>query len=209
MKKQIVVGLIVSMTLGACGDSSSGVGDLGTQIDSMGRAAVNTALNNTFASDAERGGAEDNYNSRPNRDRGSFAETMAAQLAVYDALAGSCGDNPLTNRASADPADGLATGAGRYDFLAGVLADDRLYVNSSSGGAVAGQCNVYLASELGVIGVTGFEADCGGRTPQHDVIQTTYSAVAVGGVTGVDDGISSDNVTHSATQFPFLAAPVS
>ena len=200
----VVIGYITGALIGCGGGSGS---DLGSQIDAMGRPAINTALVNTFAPDAARGASEDQYNGTDNSDRGGFAETMAAQLAVYDALAGACGDNPLTNRASANPADGLATGEGRYDFIASVFADDQLYVNSASAGSSGGQCTQYFSAELGVVGVPGLGADCGGRTPLHDVIKTTYSAVAIGAVSGVDDGVASDTVTQSATQFPFLAAP--
>lgn len=208
MKKYNLTIAMMTLFLVGCGGGSGGdddSGDLGRQIDSMGRAAINTALVNTFEADAIRGAAEDVYNATGNFNRAGYRDEMAKQLAVYDALAGTCGDNPLTNRASAAPADGLATGANRYDFLATVLADDHLYLNSNSGGAVVNQCNQYLSAELGVVGVTGLEADCGGRTPNHDTIQTTYSAVAIGAAVGVDDGVSSDNRTHSLTVFPFLA----
>ncbi len=207
MRKTIFTFAVLTLTISGCGGSS---GDgLGFQIDQMGRPAINTALVNTFANDAARGLSEDEYNATDNSERGEFTATMADQLAVYDALAGTCGDNPVTNRASADPAAGLATGADRYNFMASVFADDQLYVNSITAGSEGGQCNVYLSAELSVIGVDGLGGDCGGRSPLYDVIQTTYSAVAIGAITGVDDGIAGDNITQSATQFPFLAAPVS
>ena len=197
--------LVLIFGLAACGDSNS---KLGSQIDVMGRAAVNTALISSFSDDLARGSAEDSFNTTDNSDRGSFKSTIAGQLAIYDSLVGGCGDNGLTNRASTDPADGLATGPDRYSLLATVLADDQLYVNGSSAGAESGLCNQYLSAELGVVGVTGLEADCGGRTLNYDVIQTTYSAVAAGAATGVDDGIASDSVTHSDTTFPFFAFSV-
>lgn len=203
MKKSIITLTLISSFVAACGSSSDD--GLGTQIDSMGRPAINTALINTFASDVDRGIAEDDYNSTSNFDRTRFEPVIAGQLAIYDSLVGTCGDNGVTNRASANPADGLATGAGRYAFLSAVLADDQLLVNGSSAGAVAGQCNQYLSAELSTIGVAGLEADCGGRTPTYDVIETTYSAVSIGAAVGVDDGVASDNVTHSSTEFPFFA----
>jgi hypothetical protein len=211
MKKILITLGLVALGLSGCSsDSSDGGGrvNLGPQIDAMGRPAINTALVNTFASNAARSEAEDEFNTTSNEERFDFVDTMADQLAVYDALVGRCGDNPLTNRASAAPSDGLATGPDRYNFVATVFADDQLYVNGNSRGAAAGQCNQYFSAELGVIGVTGLEADCGGRSPLYDVIQTTYSAVAIGGVTGVDDGIPSDNITQSDSQFPFLSAAV-
>jgi hypothetical protein len=86
--------------------------------------------------------------------------------------------------------------AGRYDALAGVLADDRLFVNTS-----VGTCAEYLAVERGVA------ADCGGRTLFYDVIDTTYSALAIGMASGVVDGVDTDEEAHSGDVFPFLAAP--
>lgn len=188
---------------------------LGSQIDRMGRPAINTALNNTFTDNTTRGQAEDNYNQTSNSNGSTFRNVMAAHLAIYDALVNEnadgdvgCGDNAVTNRASANPADGLATGSGRYNFLATVLSDDQLYINaSSSGGSQAGECAQYLAAELTVIGLTGLENDCGGRAPNYDVIQTTYSAVAAGSTTGVNDGLTGDSRTHSHVAFPFLATP--
>lgn len=195
----------ITFVMASCGNGSDDNSNLGAQIDAMGRAAINTALIDTFASDADRSAAEDEFNETNNVGGTGYRETMARQLAVYDALVGSCGDNPLTNRASANPADGLATGADRYDFIASVFADDQLYVNGSSPGADAGKCAQYLSAELGVIGVTGLEDDCGGRAPLYDVIAITYSAVSIGATAGVDDGISRDNVAQSNSRFPFLA----
>ncbi len=210
MKKLIAIIGSASLFGIGCGGGGGGSGvTLGGQIDAMGRPAINTALVNTFASDAARGESEDHYNATSNSDRTQFVATMADQLAVYDSLVGTCGDNPVTNRASANPADGLATGPGRYDFIATVFADDQLYVNSGSAGSEGGQCSQYLAAELGVIGVSGLEVDCGGRTPLYDVIQTTYSAVSIGAAAGVDDGVPSDNIAQSTTVFPFLANPFS
>jgi len=204
MKKIFIISLVLVFTLTGCGGSSH---NSENQIDVMGRAAINTALINTFADDASRNLSENEYNRTNNSDRSYFKDIMASQLAIYDSLAGECGDNPLTNRASANPTDGLAVGEGRYDFIASVFADDQIYVNSLTTGSEGGQCSQYLAAELGVVGIEGLGDDCGGRTPLYDVIQTTYSAVAVGSVTGVDDGIISDNVSHSTTVFPFLASP--
>lgn len=216
----IFIFAILTSVLASCGGSSNGGSSskgikLGDQIDRMGRPAINTALNNTFTDDSTRGAAEDNYNQTSNSDGAKFKSVMAAHFAIYDSLVNEngdgdlgCGDNAVSNRASATPGDGLATGDSRYDFLSTVFSDDQIYINaSSSGGSQAGECQQYLAAELTVIGVSGLENDCGGRTPLYDVIETTYSAVAAGSTTGVDDGVTSDSRTHSVTVFPFLATP--
>lgn len=156
-------------------------------MDRMGRPAVNTALNNVLAGTATKGIARDDYNTSDQPDWANFAPAIAANLAVYDSLDTNCGNQLL---AGTNPAPG------RYDGLAGVLADDRLFLNTA-----ATVCSTYFAVELGV------PNDCGGRTLFYDVIDVTYSALAIGAVSGVSDGVSSDEDSHTGEVFPFLAAP--
>lgn len=170
---------------------------LGAQIDRMGRAAVNTALTENFNGDsAAKGAAKDAYNA--DGDPSSWAERytsmFAGSLAILDALDANCGNQFL---AAEEPA------AGRYDTLASVLADDRIYVHSGSG-----TCGVYLGVEAEAVGaVEAGAGGCGGRTPNDDVIDRTYSLLAAGLLTGVDDTITQDARDHSADSFPFLADP--
>jgi hypothetical protein len=146
---------------------------LGARIyDRVGRAAINTALIGLVSPKGVRNGLQDRYNVTPEGAWSEFAGEIGANLAIYDALDGVCGNQLLA---------GPSAVAGRYDALASALADDRLYVDTS-----AGACNQYFAVELGVSG------DCGGRTPAYDVIDVTYSALAVGATSGVPDGIDSD-----------------
>jgi hypothetical protein len=49
--------------------------------------------------------------------------------------------------------------------------------------------------------------DCGGRTPNYDAVNVYRSLLVDGMNTGVDDGVHGDEKVHSATEFPFLAAP--
>jgi hypothetical protein len=147
---------------------------------------VNTALDNVLAENALKGVARDEWNRAAREDWGRYAPAIEQSLAVYDGLDANCG-NQLLARAAAGP--------GRYAALAGVLADDRLFVDTT-----AGACNTYFAVELGIAN------DCGGRTLFYDVIDVTYSALAVGSLTGVTDGGRADEETHSH-EFPFLAAP--
>ena len=186
---------------------------LGDQIDRSGRAGINNFLNETFSDDNSRLSSQNIYNSTDNANAITFKNEISSQLAIYDALfdealdGNACGDNPLTNRASFDPSDGLASGADRYNVFAGVLVDDQIYINTNSQGAEFGACSQYYAVELTAMGETGFESDCGGLTPRYDHIETSYSLISTGVRTGLDDGVASDDVTHSATNFPFLAAP--
>lgn len=164
-----------------------------TQIDRMGRAAITSALISPIADETTRGTDRDNYNAATQANWADFSDNIRANLAVYDSLDASCGNQFL--------ADGMASDASRYDTLTGALIDDRLYVNSGSS-----SCGQYFGVELNATGVVPND-DCGGRTPLYDVIDTTYTAVSNDLTIAVGDGVASDDVVHSASDFPFLAAP--
>lgn len=156
-------------------------------IDRAGRPGVATALIGTFNPNAdEKGALRDRYNDASPSTSAGFVTNIASSLAIYDALAGTCGDNPLT---------ASGTGPTTYNAFATVLANDQLLVNGD-----VGSCDQYLAVELGE------EDECGGRRPNFDVIDVTFSAVAAGETSGVSDGVNSDDQTPS-NSFPFLAAP--
>jgi hypothetical protein len=166
---------------------------LGTQVDRMGRPAINTALNHTFDPDAAaRTGAKDAWNGDANDS--TWAATYTAEveknLAIFDALDGACGNQAL--------ADTTKTDATRYATLGAALADDRLWLDTS-----ASVCSVYLAVEANATKLMT-NTDCGGRQLGYDVIDQTFSLLAVGAPSGVTDGVPAK--TSSAT-LPYLAAP--
>ncbi len=170
------------------------------QIDRMGRAGVNTALTNPFFDDTVasqetmHGAIQDEYNAAtdPGQWTNMFRSEIAGNLAILDGLDRNCGNQLLA---------GPSAAPGRYDTLAGVLADDQLYVNTASG-----SCSQYLAVEANAIGITN--NDCGGRTPLENSIDTTYSLLAAGALSGVTNGITADaDGTASLSVFPFLAPP--
>lgn len=168
---------------------------LGTQIDRMGRAAINTALNNTFSADDDaKDAAKDAYNADASPgDWEDYIEAFAGSLAILDSLDTVCGNQLLA---------GAAAEAGRYDGLAGVLVDDQLYVNTASG-----ECGTYLGLEAEVVGAVDAGAGgCGGRTPSDDVIERSYSVLAAGALAGIDDTITMDDGAQS-NAFPFLGPP--
>src|SRR5262249_12852356 len=184
------------------GDSQGdGAPHLGrVQIDRMGRAGVNTALTNPFfnpsvpAQEAMHEAVQDEYNGAANPAQWAtmFSAEIAANLAILDSLDRNCGNQLLA---------GPSPVAGRYNTLANILADDQLYVNTASG-----SCSQYLAVEANAIGITN--NDCGGRTPLEDTIDTTYSLLAAGTLSGVTDGVPIDgDGTASITDFPFLDQP--
>ena len=200
----VAIMLCTAVVLTGCGsdDSNPPPPRLGAvQIDRMGRAGVNTALTNPFfresvASEESRHEMIlDDYNAAndPSQWVARFSSLIAPNLAILDGLDGVCGNQVLA---------GSTPVAGRYKVLADILADDQLYVNTASG-----TCNQYLAVEVNAIGVVN--TDCGGRTPLENTIDITYSVVAVGALTSVTNGITSDaDGTASLTVFPFLDRPV-
>jgi hypothetical protein len=167
-----------------------------TQIDRMGRAGVNTALTDPFdiVAGMTPNQVKDSYNllSDPTTWSGNFKGNIATNLAILDSLDTVCGNQLLA---------GASAVAGRYDTLAGVLVDDRLYVRTDKT-----TCTTYLGVEANAVGVTN--DDCGGRTPLYNTIDVTYSALAIGQFSGVTNGFTSDSEGNpNATTFPFLGAP--
>lgn len=193
----------------SCGDNDNGHGNrdpeppairLDRQIDRMGRAGINTATTAPFfresveAEQQTHDDVSDQYNSAsdPSQWVSLFSERIAGNIAILDSLDTVCG-NQLLAGSSATP--------DRYAALAGVLADDQLYVNTASH-----TCQQYLAVEGNAVGITN--ADCGGRTPLYDTIDVTYSVVAIGQLAGVTDGVPVDaDGTASITVFPYLDTP--
>ena len=177
------------------GDDTPQPPALGAAIERMGRPAINTALNATFNGNADAAGsAKDAYNQDddPSGWAAAYSDEFQVQLAILDSLDRNCG-----NQLGADlnPDD-------RYAALAGLLADDRLYVNTASG-----TCTTYLAVEADALAILAND-DCGGRVMSYDVIDVTYSAVAVGALSGVGDTVDGDDADPDKDAFPFLAAPL-
>jgi len=164
---------------------------IGTQIDRAGRPAINTALNNTFNGDkASKDAAKDAYAKATQSQWIGYMNDFMASLAILDSLDTVCGNQLISDAASV-----------RYAALAGVLVDDQLYVNSNSG-----ECGTYLGLEAEVVGaVPAGAGGCGGRTPADDVIERSYSVLAAGTLTGIDDGITADDGAQT-NEFPFLGA---
>ncbi|MBT8469332.1 MAG: DUF4331 family protein [Myxococcales bacterium] len=187
---------------GTAGMGGAGGGAVTEQIDRIGRPAINTALTQTFSSDSTAKSArKDEYNAAD--DLASwpvFIPDFASALAILDSLDT---DSTVPAGCGTQLAIGEPTGPGgetRYDGLAGVLADDQLYVDSSSN-----LCVAYLGVEAEALGIVE-EGGCGGRTPQYDVIDDSYSVLAAGTLAGVGDGVDA-NAEGFLAGFPFLAEP--
>ncbi len=170
---------------------------LGNQIDRAGRPAVSSALIGTFTivDDAMRDAAKNAYNedSDPSMWAANYTDDIANNLGVLDGVDRNCG-NQLAAGATDAPE--------RYDALAGVLAADYLLIDTTDTA-----CPEYLGVEAEALGVVP-DGGCGGRRPTADIIERSYSVLVAGALSGIDDGITSDDATHSDDTFPFLAAPL-
>lgn len=172
--------------------------EVGELIDRVGRPLLSVALLNPFdrlqlpgAPAAEAQGAtRERYNKdgEPAAWAAGWAPALSQALAIFDGLDGTCG-----NSLQADLTQP------RYSTLSRLLANDALHLDAS-----AGSCrDNYLAVESKAFGASII--DCGGRTLQADVIDTTYSVITTGAYSGVADGVGfSANVS---SDFPFLGVP--
>lgn len=159
------------------GSASQGAGNA-SQIDRMGRPAINTALIDPFG--VTNPALKDIYNTTESRaDWGIFIPEIQANLEFFDSLDGISGNTPFPPAA-----------------LAPALADDRLLVDSNFA-----TCDNYLSVELTLLGV--FLNQCGGRSLAHDVIDDTFGVVIGSPVSdNVDD---ADNI--NLVSFPFVGEP--
>jgi hypothetical protein len=164
----------------------------GEIIDRMGRALTGNALIETFGTEEAANRHKEEYNRAPRDGWAAFAPDIARNLANYDGFDGQCGNQWLAVQNAHDPT--------RYDALARLLADDRLWVN-----VAASRCTQYLAVEFDFVGA--LNDDCGGRTPLYDAADVFRSLLANGTPTGIDDGVDRDERAPSDASFPFLAAP--
>lgn len=137
---------------------------------------------------------------------------------------GSEGANPCADCRTASDVGTITTGCGNqvlyneglggtpqsdsYQTLAGILAADEIYVDTSRG-----QCAFYLAVEFGVATGIG-NTTCGGRAPQYDVIDFSLSMLAVGVAGFSTDGMFTPKLKDNApphtdylSAFPYLGEP--
>ncbi|MCS6913849.1 MAG: hypothetical protein RMK29_01700 [Myxococcales bacterium] len=164
-----------------------------TIIDRIGRPGISHLLLNPFGlfrvnnMPEQTAVSQDKYNAdgQPGRWTTAFSPYLRFNLGIFDAMDGICGNQVLA---------AAALNASRYNALANLLSADMLQLNTS---AVA--CSAFLAVEFGA-------ADCGGRRPTYDVIDTLYTLLITGTpITPVGDGVSS--TTQLSDLFPFLPPP--
>jgi hypothetical protein len=122
----------------------------------------------------------------------AFVPEIEKGLELYDAFDGQCGNQWLARADSA-----------RYETLAQLLADDRLWVNTES--TICTQ--LFAVERAHLSGESAAAIDCGGRTPRYSAANVYRSLLVDGTTTSVNDGVDTDDREQSETEFPFLAAP--
>jgi hypothetical protein len=164
------------------------------QLDRAARPLTGNALLGTLASPEVSNQLKEDYNASTPSTSQKFVGEIEKWLGLYDGFDGQCGNQLLADS---------HTGSSRYLRLATLLADDRLWVNSAST-----VCTQLMAVELAnLTGRKSLKNDCGGRTPNYNAVNVYRSLLVDGTNVSVDDGVEHDDHEHSATAFPFLAAP--
>jgi hypothetical protein len=188
-------GAVPSQAKGAA-DKRSPIPELGKQIERTARPLIKNALvGGPLAPDTESDQRKEAYNRVDRNGWARFSSDIEKTLGFYDGFDGKCGNQWL--------ADTKGEASHRYEHLAKVLADDRVWVNSKST-----VCTQFLAVELTAFQTPGaLSNDCGGRTPNYDASNIFRSILVSGTMAGAIDGLDHDDKVHSSTDFPFLAAP--
>ncbi|WP_340313603.1 hypothetical protein [Rhizorhabdus argentea] len=167
-------------------------------LDRMARPFVaNTLLGDApFSADEPSGAEREAFNSVGKAGEPHYAALIEKSLAFQDSLDGKCGNQLLADKASASPA--------RYQALARMFADDRLWVNSA-----APVCDQLFAVELAALArLDAYGRDCGGRSPVLDMPNMWRSLLVTGTTQDTPwDGLRGDEHPPSAAVFPFLAPP--
>jgi hypothetical protein len=154
----------------------------------------NTLLGIPFGADDASGVRRDQFNAALPTTSAQFIADFQKSLAFQDSLDGQCG-NQMLAASEESPA--------RYQALATLFAENRLWVNSAST-----VCRQFFALELAnLAGQKRFSSDCGGRSPTYDASNMWRSLIVAGTTTGITDGLHQDEHPPSATEFPFLAPP--
>jgi hypothetical protein len=197
-----VSALVISLDLSAVNPGGQYLAVWGTtaiggkRLDRMARPFVaNTLLGaGPFSTDDASGLLRQRFNETPAENAAQFIADLQKSLAFQDSLDGQCG-NQLLAEPKEEPL--------RYQVLARVFSDDRLWINSAST-----VCTQFFAVELvRLAGQKALSNDCGGRAPTYDT-SNVWRSLLIAGTTGtVTDGLRKDEHTPSATSFPFLAPP--
>ena len=132
---------------------------IGAQQDRLGRPLVNLWLTDPFGlvTTSTQAQVQDQYNAATVGNWPAFAPSpyIAASLGAWDGIDGTCGNQMLA---------GAVANSTRYQTLSVLLSYDALLISTEQT-----SCQSYLALERGV------PADCGGRTPNFNVVDATLN----------------------------------
>ena len=191
---------------------------LGAAIDRMARPAVNTALVGALADNPAKTTLKDDYNhgvtpsAWVNAQGGLMIGTtrvileFASYMGIYDVLDQGVPTTTIPGAGCGNTA--LYSATTGYTQLAGVLADDELYVDTTKG-----SCGFYLSLEVEVATGGGVpHSQCGGRTLTMDIVDISYSLLAAGlngfdAANGFAAKVQDGAVVHTDVNnanFPFL-----
>lgn len=163
------------------------------QIDRAGRTLTGNALLGTLDSEEVSDALKERYNAATPATAAPFVAQIEKSLGLYDGFDGRCGNQWLARRTPPPSSP--------YRALAELLADDRLWINST-----AKVCAHPFAVELAQFDRRkAWRRDCGGRTPNVGAINVYRSLLVDASTDRVDDGVERDDKVHSISQFPFLA----
>lgn len=160
------------------------------RIDRAARPLTGNALLGTLANAAEQDRLKEAYNAATPADGERFVAEIEKGLALYDGFDGRCGDQLLAAK----------LGPHRYLRLAQLLADDRLWVNTS-----VRTCTQLFAVELAALAERPTSDDCGGRAPSYSAVNVYRSLLVDGTNASISDGLTRDEQPVSDADFPFLS----
>jgi len=165
------------------------------QVDRAGRPLTSTFLLAPLGAPEVVDKLRDDYNGAAPTDWARFIPAIRESLSFFDALDGQCGNGLLESAAEDTPQ--------RYQALAALMADDRIWVNSASTTCA----EPYAVERAAHGGGPALAQDCGGRTLTYSSVNVFRSLMAGGKPTGIDDGLNQDELTPSNSAFPFLRPP--
>jgi hypothetical protein len=173
---------------------------LGPQLDRVGRPLVSTALlERWFVPDGDHDTAVDSYNEDDAVAGWSdtYWSRLHLALGVFDSLDNQSGNTLQYDTGGPSPCHNTSV-HDCYQTVALLFANDWILVRGNTNQPVE-----YLGIEEDILGVTGPSNPRGGRRPDDDVVDRTYSLLAN---TALTDNVNAPPQAQVG-EFPFLAPP--
>lgn len=180
---------IIDQRAGVQPRGENGRPELGRQLDREGRPVIIGTLLSPFADSSVRDPETDAYNGAAPDAWAPYGTRFREALALWDGFDGICGNQLWADRTET-----------RYGFLAELMAADRLYVDSSGGACQEGYFGLELrAHDAG----SGVLPGCGGRTPNDNVVDVSYTLFINGHYSGLYP-LERPAADRMHPEFPFL-----